>query len=148
MWGPVEGFSLEAGDSAETGDGNLSGLAVWGFVSKNGNAHAAYYACWVPVRPERGLQLLIGVGKWGENTDPRQRKMAGLECRFNGERPAFMLVDADKVEQEELSYLGKGMKRSELMSDPLKDEIFKIADHISFSDPRIKSFLLSATGKH
>lgn len=146
MWGPIAGLSIDEGESADTGkcsDCASQTRAVWGYVSKNGGAHAAYYAAWTDAHLDRGVKMLISVGRWGEGSTPAMRKMIGLDCRMGKDgRPSFMVIDASKIQLDEDGLFGQGLTRNEVMNDPGKNEVFMIADHVTFVDNRIKSFLL------
>lgn len=144
MWSTAPDLRIEEGESADLGpcsDCANHALAVWGYVSKNNNAHAAYYACFTKGHLDRGVQILLGVGKWGEGTSSSMRKMIGVQCRMGSDRPAFMVVDASKVELDDDHILGEGLTREQTLSDPLKDEFFRLLDHITANDSRIKNFL-------
>lgn len=144
MWGTVAAdIKIEEGDSTELAacpDCGRNGLAVWGYVSKGGSAQGAYYACWVDAHPERGAQILLGVGKFGGNTSGADRRMIGIECRMGQDRPNYMVVDASKVKLED-DTLGAGLTRQEVLSHPEKDEFFRVLDQITATDRRIKKFL-------
>lgn len=145
MWGPINGLKLDLGEGADLGpcpDCGKAAHSVWGYVSKNGNAHAAYYACWTEGHlADRGLQILVSIGRWGEGTNGGARRMVGLECRMQNARPSFMIVDASKVDIVEEDMFGRGLTREEVMQDPIKNDAFAVADHVTFSDQRIKDFL-------
>ena len=146
MWGPIAGLSLDPGEGADLGpcpDCGSSARSVWGYVAKNGKAHAAYYACWTENHLERGVQILVSIGRFGEGTVSTMRNMIAAECRMNGERPSFMIVDADKVVLEDQELFGKGLSRDEVLKSPLKDQAFAVLDHLCFCDERVKAFLSS-----
>jgi len=146
MWGPIKGLSLEPGDEADLGkcpDCNARARSVWGYVSREGKAHAAYYACWTESHLERGVQVLVSIGRFGEGTSSSMRNMVGAECRMMNERPSFMIVDADKIELDDQDLFGKGLSREDVMKSTLKDQAFAVLDHLSFCDPRLKTFLCS-----
>jgi len=144
MWAPIPGLSIEEGESAELekcSDCNKHAISVWGYVSKNGKAHAAYYAAWTPGHLDRGLKMLVSIGNFSTPQAKAQRKMLGLECRMGEKRPSFMIFDASRIELDEEGTFGKGLSREEAMNDPIKNDAFLAADHACFCDKRIKSFL-------
>ena len=147
MWGPIAGFSIDEGESADLGkcaDCTNHSRSVWGFVSKNGGAYAAYYAAWTDAHLDRGIKMLVSVGRFGEGSTPAMRRMVGLEVRMGADRPSFMIVDASKVELDEEGTFGQGLTREEVMEDPNKNEVFMIADHVCYTDKRIRKFLQPA----
>ncbi len=145
MWGPVPGLSIEAGESADLEKCsccNGRSKAVWGYVSKNGAAHAAYYVVWTENHLDKGVKVLVSIGQWGEGSRADLRKLFAMDCRMQNERPSFMLIDASKIQLDEEGTFGRGLTREEALEDPSKSDAFMTADHLSFCDQRVKNFLL------
>ena len=40
-------------------------VTVWGFVAKDGRAHAVYYANMVEAHPELEVRMTVSIGNWG-----------------------------------------------------------------------------------
>jgi hypothetical protein len=142
-------ISIEPGESKETGICPDCGSKTWyatGYVYNDNNASAIYMARWTDKHLERGIQILLSIGQWGNGTSGKMRRRVGVDCRMGSDRPSFMIVDASKMPWDDEKLLGKALTRAEVLKDPLKDEAFHILDHLVSDDPRIKSFLLS--GQH
>lgn len=148
MWGSVKGLKIDPSESADLGRcpcgcGGM-GRSVWGYVSRNNLARAVYYARFIEKHLERGVQILLSIGSWGDTSSAKMRSMVALECRMAAERPTFMVVDAAKMPWGDEELLGKGLTREQVLNDPAKDEVFAIVDQVTFEDWRIKNFLRSA----
>ena len=52
---------------------------VWGFVCKNGDAHAVYYALLNVTEENPRVGLTLSVGPWWANTDSSQRSWVHLD---------------------------------------------------------------------
>lgn len=146
MWGALRDYGIELGEDADLApcpDCGKASKSVWGYVSKNNQAHSVYYASWNENHPDRGVQFFLSIGKWGQGSGAAMRKKIALDCRMGPERPAFMVLDASKMPFAD-EELGKGLTREQVLDDPMKDEVFLIIDQVSFDDKRIKTFLSSA----
>ena len=144
MWGSVKGLEIDPSESADLGPcpccGNM-GRSVWGYVSRDKNARAVYYARWIDKHLDRGVQIIVSIGFWGESSKSDMRRQVAVECRMGEGRPNFMIVDAASMPWGDKELLGKGLNRQDVMESQLKDEIFTIVDQVTFEDWRIKEFL-------
>ena len=113
---------------------------VWGFVSQQDNARAVYYARWTDGHLERGAQLIICIGMWGEGRSGADRKTFGLECQIVDGEPAFMFVDAGELPWNE-PFLGELLPRETALASQDKTEVLNIVDMMIESDPRVVRFL-------
>lgn len=140
---------IEPGGSSTTGtcpDCGSQSRYVSGFVYRNNNAHAVYYAGWTDNHPERGIRLLLSIGRWGDGTTGKMRRRVGVDCRMGPDRPSFMIVDAADMPWNDEKLLGAAMTRAQVLSDPIRSDAFQILDHLVAEDRRIKSFLVG--GQH
>lgn len=115
--------------------------SVWGYVSKDDRARAVYYIRWTDFHLERGAQLGISIGVWGDGSLPVERVLFGVECRIGASGPEFMLVDAETVPWSEHAFLGMGLTRAQALGDARKAEVFEILDLVVDADPRFRTFL-------
>jgi hypothetical protein len=115
--------------------------SVWGYVSTEDAARAVYYIRWTDFHLERGAQLAISIGVWGEASRPIDRALFGVECRIGATGPAFMLVDAASVPWSEDAFLGMNLTRPQALADSRKTEVFEILDRIVEADLRFRMFL-------
>lgn len=115
--------------------------SVWGYVSTEAAARAVYYIRWTDFHLERGAQLGISIGVWGEASRPIERALFGVECRIGTTGPQFMLVDAASVPWSEDGFLGMSLTRAQALADARKAEVFEILDLVVERDPRFRTFL-------
>jgi len=114
--------------------------SVWGYISTKDAARAVYYIRWTDFHLERGAQLAISIGVWGDASRPIDRAMFGVECRIVEGAPQFMLVDAETVPWQE-AFLGMKLTRNQALADSRKAEVFEILDLVVEKDPRFRMFL-------
>lgn len=126
------------GPCADCGEQTRS---AWGYVSNQDGARAVYFARWTDGHLERGAQLMVSIGLWGEGTGPEDRIAIGLECRILDERPSFMVVDADQMPWSNKNLFGAYRTRAEVIADPIRFEVFRILDRVVEDDPRFRAFL-------
>ena len=115
--------------------------SVWGYVSTEAEARAVYYIRWTDFHVERGAQIAVSIGTWGEASRPVERAVFGVECRIDRETGrAFMLVDAESMPWED-PFLGMKLTRNQALADARKSEVLEILDRIVVDDPRFRAFL-------
>lgn len=100
-----------------------------------------YYIRWTDSHLERGAQLGISIGVWGDASRPIDRALFGVECRIGADGPELMLVDAASVPWSENEFLGMSLTRQQALADSRKPELFAILDRIVEADPRFRTFL-------
>lgn len=121
-------------------------LTVWGFVSKNNEAHAVYYAGLMTGHEQVSVRLTISIGGWGvDNAD--EQIVEGRNWLFIEARPTIESYEMMVREPEESFYFGKSilgtpMSREAGLQSPLLESFFAVADFIAFNDPAVKSYLL------
>jgi hypothetical protein len=114
---------------------------VWGYVSAGGEPRAVYFARWTPGHRERGAQLLISLGEWGEGARRETRRAVGLECRMGSEVPSFMVVDASALPWSD-EILGRKLSRDDAIASEASAEAFRVVDALWKMEPRFRGFLL------
>ena len=143
-------LSLKPDGSKESGACECCGnqtKTVWGFVNRDGGAHAVYYARWTVGHLERGAIFLLSIGGWGGGT-PAQRQAVALECRVDETGLNFMVVDAAGSPWGKRELLGRMLRRKQVMSltsSRLRQEAFAIVDLVVSEDARVAEFLVSPT---
>ncbi len=141
--------------SIEIGEVNMIGKCpccdnetqtVNGYVYVDEYARAVYFARWTKNHLERGIQILLSIGEWGEGTSGTERCRLGFECRMVTERPGFMIIDAASLPWNDEQFLGAALTREEvlLLNDQSKEEVFQILDHLATDDDRINTFLFGS----
>jgi hypothetical protein len=115
---------------------------VWGYVLAGGDTRAVYYARWTPGHLERGAQLLICLGEWGDGARRETRRAVGLECRMGSAVPSFMVIDASTLPWSDEMF-GRMLSRDEAMGSDDSSEAFRIVDALWEREPRFRGFLLA-----
>lgn len=145
----MEVLRIEPSESRELGpcpDCGSTTRSIWGYVYKNNDAHAMYYARWTDNHLERGIQILLSIGRWGDGTTGKMRRRVGVDCRMGSDRPSFMIIDASKMPWDNEKLLGKPLTKDEVLKDRIKDDAFDILDRLVIDDHRLRDSLLS--GRH
>ena len=115
---------------------------VWGFVKKDGDSFAVYYARWQINHRERGLKLLVSIGGWGKDGDEKDRRAVAFDCQVSGKRPAFDTIDAATLAWSEKVALGQKLSKADAAAAPeLEAEARAIAERIVQHDERVRAFV-------
>ncbi len=110
------------------------------FVYKNGDAYAVYYAAFSDNHNDHEIKAAIGMGDWGEEASPEDRKAFAIIIKDGGNQYEVMLLDADESPWQDTEILGRMLNREEALSHPWKEEVFHITDHMLEDDPEIKGY--------
>ena len=110
------------------------------FVTRAGNAFAAYYAHLSDGPEHDDVQLLVGLGPWGDDALPEDRTAIALRIWNTDESFNVGLMDADHWETD---FLGRRLSREEALASPWKQEVFALSDHIVVCDRPIVDYLRS-----
>lgn len=120
---------------------------VWGYAYAGGNTpHAVYFARWTPGHVERGAQLLVSVGAWGEGTSSEDRSAVGLECRMGADRPSFMVVDAAALPWGDKALLGRMLSLEEALASGAASDAFTVCDALVEQDARFRALWTDVDG--
>ena len=87
-------YSLELGEKVKNLVCECCGAPVkrvWGFVSKDGAAHAVYYALLAEHPPERWVGLTISVGNWWEEGARNKRQWVHIYAKNEARDPPIWL---------------------------------------------------------
>jgi hypothetical protein len=114
------------------------------FVTRDGNAFAVYFARFSNNHPDSYVSVLVGFGDWDEQAAPSQRTAIGFRIWTNQENYQVGVIDAE--DDWETDYLGRKLTREEALTDPLKQEVFDLSDHIVECDQPIIGYLNQAAG--
>ena len=115
---------------------------VWGWVSKDNAAHAAYFVNLMTGHQEISARLTISIGGWGEEDNLRNRMWVYIETRPIPSRYEMMVREPEESLYNGKQILGTPLTRSEALASPLMQEFFAVADYIAFNDPAVRSYLI------
>lgn len=107
---------------------------------------AAYFVHWSRGHvAERGANIDLVIGEWGEGTTAEDRVAVSLEYRVLESGPAVMVIDADAEEIAEAGLAGWALGRHEVIGNPLAREVFALYDAIIAQDTRLEEILCGWT---
>jgi hypothetical protein len=120
-------------------------VTVWGWISKDGDAHAVYYAGLMTGHEQASARLSISIGGWGVE-NPDEENVQSRNWLFMEARPTRDSYEMMVREPEESVYFGKrllrkAMSRAMALASPDLNEFFAVADFVAFNDPAVKSYL-------
>ena len=113
-----------------------------GSVYDNGEGASIYLAALHECGSGRTAHIAIAVKEgYGEFTETCA---ASIQIVNGGDDFEMSLVDPEYSPWKDLDYLGRMLRREELLSGSLKDTFFHIADHIVTENPTINTYLCPA----
>jgi hypothetical protein len=114
---------------------------VWGFVNKDGHAHAVYYALLNVTEENPRMGLTLSVGPWWDGTDASQR--AWLHLNVWSETDGIHMNIRDPKESNFYPWERGGacLTREEAKSSSAIQEIWAVTDFIVGSDRAVSSYL-------
>ena len=115
---------------------------VWGFISADDEAVAAYYVSWtLGMVADHGAVFDLVIGKWDDDSTPDDRQLVTLRFRFVDNSPAFMVADAMGRPADGPELVGRALARSEVVGTPLAKQAFDLVDAIWEQDGRLKDLM-------
>jgi len=104
-----------------------------GFVLRDGDAYAVYWASWYPHENEAWLDVVVG--SWEE---PKYRDNVTFGCRIGyiegQDAPACSLVEGGKV-LGDAAIFGQKLTRDEALAHPWLDRFWELVDWLIGNDP-------------
>lgn len=110
---------------------------IWGGLSSDEAAVAAYFVQWTVGAPEHDANIDLIVGAWGEKTSPRDRFLVSVLYRPATGGGSFMVVDAQSRLARKSDLCGRAMFRAEVVGTPLAPEVYALLDALWLGDPRV-----------
>jgi hypothetical protein len=116
------------------------------FVSRDGDAFAAYYAAFSDNHANGIVSVLIGLGEWGDDASPDDRVAFAAQMRVLDGEYQVMIVDAEQSPWKHAALLGRILNRDEALAHPLVQDAFQLTDHIVHHDSEVHQYLERARG--
>ena len=126
-------YSVEIGENSESSTCYCCGQESeigHGFVYKDGDAYAVYYAGWSVNHSDKKITIALAIGEWGDDSTYVDRTCFGLEAYEEEKDILFSVIDAEKSPWTDTDLLGKMLSRKDALKHPLIKETFVIAEHI------------------
>ena len=136
-------YSVELGDDSPGNKCSCCGRftrRINGFVSLDGNAHAAYIALWTEGHREFGVSMVISIGGWGGGS-VEERYAVAVDWSVFPTGPALTVQDAASSRwAADASTLGRMLSREEVLHTQAGEEAFRVSDAIFDQDSRFHDF--------
>jgi hypothetical protein len=132
------------GEGAEGAPCTCCGVAsttAHGFVYRNGDAYAIYYAGWSARHPEHGVTMAIAVGQWEDGSSTADRVSIGLRATSTATSIDFRALNSDESPWSDTPLLGKMLEREHALAHPAWREVLAVAEHVVRDDARVRDFL-------
>jgi hypothetical protein len=114
---------------------------VWGFVSKNNDAHAVYYALLNVEEKAPRLGLTLSVGPWWDGTEPLQRAWVHLNTWSDENGIQMNVRDPKESNLYPWEKGGEPLNREQAQVSTVIEEIWSVADFVVAEDVAISSYL-------
>jgi hypothetical protein len=111
------------------------------FVYKNDDAFAVYYASFTENHGDKVVWGLIGLGEWGEGSEPKDRFAFPFRLWTDANNNLVSLTDKAESPWKEVDFLGSILDREAALTHPMIQDVFHITDHIVTDDQVVVAFL-------
>lgn len=119
-----------------------SSRTVWGQAYADDSCVAAYFVHWTLGHvPDRGANIDLIVGEWGETVTAEHRNAVALAYRLMENGPSMMVIDASTRPSSRSPLVGQALRRDEVIGTPLAQNVFAIADAVLAQDTRVAELL-------
>ena len=140
----ISRLALEVGPSEAGAEceccGNQS-VTAHGFVYKDGDAFAIYYAGWTPGHAKRGVSMAIATGEWTDGTGPADRVSIGLTAQSAEDEIQFRVVGPDESPWGDTPLFGRMLVREDALKHSRLRVTYEIAELVVREDPRVHAAL-------
>jgi hypothetical protein len=138
-------ITIETAGSKDTGTCDCCGRGsrrVWGYAYADGRGLAAYFVHWTLGHvPDRGANIDLILGEWGEAAPPESRRALALAYRLTDTGPAMMVIDADMRPFSSSPLAGRALRREEVIGTSAAQDAFAVADAVLAQDQRVSEIL-------
>lgn len=114
---------------------------VLGFVSRDGDAHAVYYALLNVTEKEPRVGLTVSVGPWWGDTNPSDRNWIHAEVCAEDDGFRMSVREPQQSNFYPWPKGGNPLNPEEAKTSDAMQEIWAVADFIVENDPAISSYL-------
>jgi hypothetical protein len=141
----VPRITIEQTGSNDTGICDCCGRSsrcVWGCAYADGRCFAAYYVHWTLGHiPDRGANIDLILGEWGEAATAERRSGLALAYRLMETGPSMMVIDANARPFSRSPLIGQVLRRDEVIGSPLAQEAFAVASAVLEQDERVAELI-------
>ncbi|OAI26505.1 hypothetical protein [Methylomonas koyamae] len=112
-----------------------------GFVYKDGDAYAIYYAGWAEEHIEKKISLALAIGKWDDESTSTDRTCFGIEASEGENDILFSFIDPEASPWPKTDLLGEMLSRKDSLKHSFVNEVFLILEQIVRGHPAIRKYL-------
>jgi len=112
-----------------------------GFVYKNGDAYAVYYAGWSNAHSEKKVSLALAIGEWDDDSTNKDRICFGLEAYEDKDEILFRVIEPEESPWPKTDLMGEMLPRKESLNHQLLKEVFVIAEEVLRNHTAIREYL-------
>ena len=142
MVGPI---TIQPTGSKDAGTCDCCGRSsrrVWGHAYTDGRPLAAYFVHWTLGHvADRGANIDLILGEWGEGTSSESRSALALAYRLIDTGPSMMVIDADNRPFSSSTLVGRALRRDEVIGTSAAQNAFAVADAVLAQDERVAEIL-------
>ena len=138
-------FSLELGDEVTNKTCDCCGeqyKSVVGFIEKDNDAYAVYFATLQTGHPEIAVGLTVSIGKWWDENALDERHWIYLTVKPSPENFNMRIEEPSRSSHANFKPLGIALTREDALVSSMKEDFFAVADYIVVEDPAVNSYLL------
>ena len=107
------------------------------FVRRDGNDEAAYLARFTLVHEPPWVDVLVGIGPWGEGTGPADREAFFLRIWLQEQVPTISFFDHAESPWTDSALMGMPLSREEALASARKNDVFELTNQMLAQDPEI-----------
>lgn len=138
-------ITIEPTGSSDTGVCDCCGRSsriVWGQAYADGRCLAAYFVHWTLGHvPDKGANIDLIVGEWGESATAEGRSAVALAYRLTDSGPSMMVIDANTRPVSRSPLVGQMLRRDDVIGTGFAQDAFAIADAVLAHDDRAAELL-------
>lgn len=139
-------FSLELGDEVSNKTCDCCGKqykSVVGFINRNNDAYAVYFAMLQTGHPEITVGLTLSIGNWWDDNALDERHWIYLTIKPSAENFNMRIEEPGSSSHSDFRPLGIALTREEALTSSMKEDFFAVADYIVEEDPAVNSYLMA-----
>lgn len=137
-------YILEVGKDAEPSLCKCCGktsCVAHGFVYKQGDAYAVYFASWSTMHTDKKVMFAIAIGEWDDSSSVADRTCFGIEAQDLNNDIGFRVFEPEESPWPENDLLGVMLSRDEALNNKLLDEVFEILEYVLHNHSALKKYL-------
>jgi hypothetical protein len=136
-------YDIEIGENSNATVCHCCGKASCtghGFVFKNGDAYAIYYAGWSDAHPEKKVSLALAIGEWDDESTSKDCTCFGVEAYEGKEEILFRVIEPEESPWPKTDLMGEMLSRKESLKHQLLKEVFIIAEEVLRNHAAIREY--------